>query len=453
MRINQKGIDLIKHFEGFRSKAYYCPANVLTVGYGTTGKRVYPSLIIDEKTAEQWLIEDCQKFEAVINRAVKVPLSSNQFSALVSFVYNVGGGAFQQSTLLKKLNQNDYDGACAELNRWVNGGGQKLPGLVKRRDAEQALFKEPDGHIQTTEKVAIASNRIKITLDTWGKQEVTSHEGQTEGQTKVRLYQGSELPFLAHKVEGGHTRFTFGLKGQDIKLAGRNTWLLWGEHFEFVAEESPPIPKAQSLADRIASACKKQGYPLDKSIYNLVGISGLSPKNSREESYAIDTTPDKWNDSVLVLAHDGVDWEILCFYKATTEPGRHYVVRPLNRNGGACLDLGFHKDLWRFGLHRGYRALSQAGEVRLRRDRNKNHRRDDVMTVERGNGINLHTSKTTGWRGSFSQNSIGTWSAGCVVIPVVNEFQELLSILEKSPQYRQNRNTLFDFRLLDHSWV
>ncbi len=157
MRINQKGIDLIKHFEGFRAKAYFCPANVLTVGFGSTGKRVYPGLIIDETTAEQWLIEDCQKFEAVINRAVKVPLSSNQFSALVSFVYNVGGGAFQQSTLLKKLNQGDYDGACAELDRWVNGGGRKLPGLVKRRDAEQALFKESDGHVQETKEVAIAS--------------------------------------------------------------------------------------------------------------------------------------------------------------------------------------------------------------------------------------------------------------------------------------------------------
>ncbi len=97
--------------------------------------------------------------------------------------------------------------------------------------------------------------------------------------------------------------------------------------------------------------------------------------------------------------------------------------------------------------------MSQAGEVRLRRDKNRNHRRDDVVTVERGNGINLHTSKTTGWRGSYSETSIGRWSAGCVVIPDPAEFRQCLSILEKSPQYRQNCNTLFDFRLLDHGWI
>lgn len=457
MRINQKGLNLIKKWEGFRAKAYICPAGILTIGYGTTGKKVYSSLVIDKKTAESWLIKDAKKFEAVISNAVKVPLTSNQFSALVSFVYNVGGGAFTRSTLLKKLNAKNYQGACTELDRWVNGGGRKLPGLVKRRNDEQALFNQPDGYIQSpgsSEELAIASNKILITHNTWGKQEITSHELQQEGSTKVRLYQGSELPFLANKVEGGHVRFTFGQGKEDMKFAGRNTWLLWKDHFKFVNEASEDETKqAESLADKIALACQEKGYPLDKSLYNLVGISGLFPKGSRDEAYGIDTTADKWNDSVLILAHDGVEWDILAFYRATTEPGRHYVVNPLNRNGGACLDLGFHKGLWRFGQHRGYRALSQAGKVRLRRDRNKNHRRDDAITIEQGNGINLHTSKTSGWRGSYSETSIGRWSAGCVVIPNPNEFKELLSILEKSPQYRQNRNTLFDFRLLDHSWL
>ncbi len=454
MRINQKGIDLIKKWEGFRAKAYICAAGVLSVGFGTTGNRVYPGLIIDKETADKWLIEDCKKFETVINNAIKVPLTSNQFSALVSFVYNVGSGAFTRSTLLRKLNAGDYQGACAELDRWVNGGGRKLPGLVKRRNDEQALFNEPDGHIEESGGVAVASNKILITHNTWGKQEVIGHEHQIEGEGKVRLYEGSEFPFLANKPKGGHVRFTFGQGKEDIKLAGRNTWLLWHEHFRFLTQTSETkSSQAETLADRIALACEEKGYPLDKSIYNLVGISGLFPKGSRDEAYGIDTTPDKWNDSVLILAHDGVEWNILAFYRATTEPGRHYVVNPLNRNGGACLDLGFHKGLWRFGQHRGYRALSQAGAARLRRDKNKNHRRDDVVTVERNRGINLHTSKTTGWRGSYSETSIGRWSAGCVVIPNPDEFRECLSILEKAPQYRKNSNTLFDFRLLDHSWV
>ena len=456
MKTNQQGIDIIKKWEGFRAKPYYCPAGVLTIGYGSTGSRVKPGTILNRETAEQWLVQDCKKFEEINKSGIKVPVSSNQFSALISFTYNVGGGAFTGSTLLRKLNSKDYQGACNELDRWVNGGGRKLPGLVKRRNDEQALFNKPDGHIQDpkSEGVAIASNKILITHNTWGKQEVVGHEHQTEGETKVRLYEGSELPFLANKSEGGHIRFTFGHGQEDIKLAGRNTWLLWGEHFRFVNQATEEEPsQADTLAERIASACEEKGYPLDKSVYNLVGISGLFPKSSRDEAYGIDTTPDKWNDSVLILAHEGVEWDILAFYRATTEPGRHYVFNPLNPNGGACLDWGFHKGLWRFGQHRGYRALSQAGEVLLRRDKNRNHRRDDVVTVERGNGINLHTSKTTGWRGSYSETSIGRWSAGCVVIPDPAEFRQCLSILEKSPQYRQNCNTLFDFRLLDHGWI
>ncbi|WP_019503835.1 lysozyme [Pleurocapsa sp. PCC 7319] len=144
MKINQEGLNLIKHFEGFCANAYYCPAGVLTIGYGTTGSRVKLGMKIDEKTAEQWLLEDVKKFADGVTSLVEVKLGSNQFSALVCFTYNVGLGAFEKSTMLRKLNSGDCKGAAAEFDRWVKGGGLTLPGLVRRRNAEKVLFLKPD---------------------------------------------------------------------------------------------------------------------------------------------------------------------------------------------------------------------------------------------------------------------------------------------------------------------
>lgn len=415
MEINLAGLKLIKRFEGFRSKAYICPAGVLTIGYGSTGSRVTSGLTISRQKAEEWLKQDCQKFENVIKDAVKVPLTSNQFSALVSFVYNVGGGAFRNSTLLRKLNNKDYNGACAELDRWVKGGGVVLPGLVKRRDAEQLLFKTPDVSTPTQqqENNIVSSNRIRITKNSWLKTSTISNAQLKEPDEKIQVFSNTELPFLACKAEGGHTRFTFGKSGEDIKIGGKNTWLIWNEHFELIEQPSSSSDnKSTTLVDQIVNACEEKGYPLKKDEYNLVAISGLSPTPNRKEGYGINTSPDKWNDSVLVIEWDGSEWDALCFYRATTEPGVYYVNNPLNRNGSAVLDWGLHKDLWRFGRHRRYEALVQAGVARLIRDHNKNHKRDDTISHESGNGVNLHTTKTTGWRGSFNSNSIGQWSAG-----------------------------------------
>lgn len=90
--------------------------------------------------ADTWLKEDCLVAELTIGANVKVPLSQNQFDALVSFIFNLGSAKFEGSTLLKKLNAGDYAGAADEFGKWVNAGGRKLAGLVKRRAAEKALF-------------------------------------------------------------------------------------------------------------------------------------------------------------------------------------------------------------------------------------------------------------------------------------------------------------------------
>jgi lysozyme len=142
--INEDGLAAIRRFEGLRTKAYKCPAGVWTVGYGHTSAAGPPSVsaatVVTTKAAEEILKKDLEKFEGAVTRLVKVPVTENQFAALVSFTYNVGEGAFAKSTLLKKLNGGNYDAVPDELAKWTRAGGRKLTGLVNRRAAEAGLW-------------------------------------------------------------------------------------------------------------------------------------------------------------------------------------------------------------------------------------------------------------------------------------------------------------------------
>lgn len=145
MKVSQKGIDLIKEFEGFKSKAYLCPAGIWTIGYGTTriGKNaVKRGMICTREEAENWLKQDVIVFlnglESAINSSIK--LNQNQTDSLVSFVYNIGLGNFKKSTMLKYINDGFFVLAQNEFKRWNKGGGKVLPGLVARRAKEAELF-------------------------------------------------------------------------------------------------------------------------------------------------------------------------------------------------------------------------------------------------------------------------------------------------------------------------
>lgn len=139
MKTSQNGINLIKQFEGCRLTAYKCPAGRWTIGYGHTSG-VKAGQKITRKQAEQFLKSDLKQFEKGVEKVVKVSLNQNQFDALISFSYNCGLGALQNSTLLKKLNKKDYKGASAEFPRWNKVNGRILEGLKRRRKAERALF-------------------------------------------------------------------------------------------------------------------------------------------------------------------------------------------------------------------------------------------------------------------------------------------------------------------------
>jgi lysozyme len=147
-KTSDKGVSLIKAHEGLRLNAYLCPAKVWTIGYGHTSAAGEPKVIqgmrITRAEAETILRRDLATFERGVNRLVSVPLTQNQFDALVSFAFNVGLGAFQRSTLLKKLNAGRYKDVPAELMKWTRGGGRELPGLVNRRRDEAGLWRSVD---------------------------------------------------------------------------------------------------------------------------------------------------------------------------------------------------------------------------------------------------------------------------------------------------------------------
>jgi lysozyme len=139
MKVSKTGIDLIRKFEGLKTTAYRCPAGVLTIGYGhTTGVKESDNCTPDEAMVK--LMDNCQVAEEAIAANVKVPLTQNQFDALVSFIFNLGTRNFVRSTLLIKLNSGDYVSAGAEFERWTKAGGRELSGLIARRAAEKALF-------------------------------------------------------------------------------------------------------------------------------------------------------------------------------------------------------------------------------------------------------------------------------------------------------------------------
>ena len=140
MKISQKGINLIKVFEGLSLKAYKDSVGVITIGYGSTGPHVSMGQTITEAQAESLLKSDLSRFEKGVSDLVPVPLNQNQFDALVSFSFNLGLGNLKSSTLLRKLNSLDYSGASKEFERWNKAGGKVLAGLTRRRIAERDLF-------------------------------------------------------------------------------------------------------------------------------------------------------------------------------------------------------------------------------------------------------------------------------------------------------------------------
>jgi len=144
MKTSDKGIKLIQAFEGFQPKEYICPAGKPTIGYGHVVQAGEKFGTLTEQEASELLVKDLERYETAILRCVESSLLQNEFDALASFTYNLGINAFQNSTLLKKLNSEDYESAANEFLKWdkatVNGKKVPLAGLTRRRQAERQMF-------------------------------------------------------------------------------------------------------------------------------------------------------------------------------------------------------------------------------------------------------------------------------------------------------------------------
>ena len=199
MRLSSKGLDLIKEFEGLELKAYRCPANILTIGYGHTGSDVKEDLTITEEQANRYLMSDTESAQQCVSSFVVTKLNQNEYDALVSFTFNVGPTAFVNSTLLKLLNEGVTKVVVsAEFLRWVKAGGEEAsPGLVRRREAERKLFLEKVKH-------PLLSKSILARQDTWLKREpLESSELQPEQKIPSSIVL-AHLLFIGFVVYSAH---------------------------------------------------------------------------------------------------------------------------------------------------------------------------------------------------------------------------------------------------------
>lgn len=146
MKITESLIRIVEEEEGWSAVPYLCPAGKWTIGFGSTfwedGKPVKKEDKPIDKERGRILVKAhfAREVEPALDSLVKVPLTQNQYDALADFIYNVGATNFAKSTLLRKLNAKDYEGAAAEFPKWNKGGGKVLPGLERRRKKEQDLF-------------------------------------------------------------------------------------------------------------------------------------------------------------------------------------------------------------------------------------------------------------------------------------------------------------------------
>jgi lysozyme len=144
-----KGLCLTEQFEGCRLTAYQDQVGVWTIGYGHTGPDVTPQLTITQDQAQTLLAHDVGNAAACVNRVVAIELTQDEFDALVDFVFNLGTGAFTGSTLLRDLNAGNITAAAAQFDEWDHAGGAVVAGLLRRRQAETAMFENGGSTTQT----------------------------------------------------------------------------------------------------------------------------------------------------------------------------------------------------------------------------------------------------------------------------------------------------------------
>ena len=244
--ISSKGLDLIKKFEGCELKSYVCPAGVLTIGYGHTGPDVHAGMEISQAQADELLKTDTISFEKAVDRHTNVELKQCMFDALVSFTFNCGADAYKNSTLLRLLNTGDYEGASGQFSRWVNGSDGPLPGLVRRREAEEGLFRRDgwpahDGESEEEAKVSKVIATVTATQDTLLKKE-PRQSSTLDADEKVNVAEGKTYQLVWKGKEGDdHVKVSLAYDG--------GNWFLYAPHWKGLEEEKQPSTKGGNELD------------------------------------------------------------------------------------------------------------------------------------------------------------------------------------------------------------
>lgn len=240
MKPSSACLDLIKRFEGYHKRlengsasAYLDPVNIPTIGWGTIkypdGAAVRLGDIRTEEQCTSYLIHEVEGKAAAVTKLVKTPLTQSMFDALVSFAYNVGVGALSDSTLLRMLNAGNYEAAGQQLLVWNKGGGRVLPGLVRRRDAEMALFfkdgKAPTGTRESDRWTIMAKVGTYLKKEALPAAELDKNEkvAVPVGESYQVVWQGKE--------EGGHIK---------VSLAfGAGNWFIYAPHWAGLNDHRP----------------------------------------------------------------------------------------------------------------------------------------------------------------------------------------------------------------------
>ena len=232
MQVSPEGAAFIKQFEGLSLSSYLCPANVWTVGYGTTGPDIGPDTKITKEEAEAFFASDVMAFAGGVKDSLKVTVNQNQFDALVSFAYNVGLGAFRSSTLLKLLNDRaDPKIVAAEFSRWINAENKKaIEGLKIRREKERQLF------LTKPLKSALAHS-ILAQRDTWLKRKPLD-AASLAAEEKLFVPKGSAHVWQTITMVPGETHYKVHLEAQPDR-----PWWIYPNHWKIIND-----PKPQELA-------------------------------------------------------------------------------------------------------------------------------------------------------------------------------------------------------------
>ena len=403
-------IELIKEFEGFRAKPYKLPGEpYLTIGFGRHEASIKSYERTTKKRELAWLkkriASDARKLDEL-----DLLINHNQRQSLLSFIYNVGFGAFLNSTMLKFIRARNYQAASHEFTRWVKGShGKSMPGLVRRRKAERALFDLP------IDKVTIP--QTKSNQKSNQEMEFKKAAKYTTGDI---AHQNKAWDFLQSKTSDEVIdQFTMIYRNVTVSRAPAQR----------EAPKQAPTRSDDVIVQTILRRIKELDIKLSKPtqegyIAYVIGLEGCGV-----DFVTNSDLPDWYNDAFLVLmVHSDGRVTRSRLVKGTTEPGTYYVKNRLNPAGAAFVAIDeMHKDIWMRGRHkRQANCLIQIGApIKVIRDSNNSHGRSQSDPIQTGFfGINYHYGG--------SGNSIGRHSAGCAVVQSKDEHQYTMDFINKA---------------------